>query len=59
MSAITTLFTKTCRLLIGSGAALVLTTAMTTSASAADIATTYDNSCAACPTRATRARALT
>ncbi|CAM3538118.1 MAG: cytochrome c5 [Psychrobacter glaciei] len=48
MSAITTLFTKTCRLLIGSGAALVLTTAMTTSASAADIATTYDNSCAAC-----------
>ena len=48
MSSITTLFAKTCRLLAGSGAALILTTVMITSADAADISTTYNNSCAAC-----------
>ncbi|MGP4973626.1 c-type cytochrome [Psychrobacter alimentarius] len=48
MFSITTLLNQTHRLLIGSGAALLLGGAMMTSASAANIATTYDNSCAAC-----------
>lgn len=48
MSSITTLFNKTYRVLIASGAALLLSSAMMTSASAANVADTYNNSCAAC-----------
>ncbi|WP_201533881.1 c-type cytochrome [Psychrobacter immobilis] len=48
MLSITTLFSQTYRILLGSSAAVLLTSVMMTSATAADIATTYDNSCAAC-----------
>ncbi|MGP9688761.1 c-type cytochrome [Psychrobacter sp. AOP22-C1-C5] len=48
MFSITTIFSQTYRILIGSGAALLLSSVMMTSANAADIATTYNNSCAAC-----------
>ncbi|MDN5561912.1 c-type cytochrome [Psychrobacter glacincola] len=48
MVSINALFIQTYRVLIGSGAALLLSSAIMTSANAADIATTYDNSCAAC-----------
>ena len=48
MVSINALFSQTCRVLIGSGAALLLSSAIMTSANAADIAATYDNSCAAC-----------
>ena len=48
MLSITTLFSQTYRILLGSSAAVLLTSVMMTSATAADIATTYNNSCAAC-----------
>jgi len=48
MISITTLFSQTYRTLIGSIAALLLSSVMITSVSAADIATTYNNSCATC-----------
>lgn len=48
MVSINVLFSQTYRVLIGSGAALLLSSAIMTSANAADIAATYDNSCAAC-----------
>ena len=48
MVSINALFSQTYRVLIGSGAALLLSSAIMTSANAADIAATYDNSCAAC-----------
>lgn len=48
MLSITTLFSHTYRILLGSSAAVLLTSVMMTSATAADIATTYNNSCAAC-----------
>lgn len=48
MLSITTLFSQTYRILLGGSAAVLLTSVMMTSATAADIATTYDNSCAAC-----------
>ena len=48
MVSINALFSQTYRVLVGSGAALLLSSAIMTSANAADIATTYDNSCAAC-----------
>ncbi|MEN6669873.1 c-type cytochrome [Psychrobacter sp. B38] len=53
MFSITKIFSQTPRTLIGNAAGLLLTgllasSAMMTSAQAADIATTYDNSCAAC-----------
>lgn len=48
MLSITTLFSQTYRILLGRSAAVLLTSVMMTSATAADIATTYDNSCAAC-----------
>ena len=48
MVSINALFIQTYRVLIGSGAALLLSSAIMTSANAADIAATYDNSCAAC-----------
>lgn len=48
MFSITTIFSQTYRILIGSGAALLLSSVMMTSVNAADIATTYNNSCAAC-----------
>lgn len=48
MFSITTLFSQAYRILIGSGAALLLSSVMMTSTQAADIATTYNNSCAAC-----------
>ncbi|MBE0407584.1 c-type cytochrome [Psychrobacter sp. AOP22-C1-22] len=52
MSSITTLFSQTYRMMIGGGTALLLAlflnSAMISSAGAANIATTYDNSCATC-----------
>ncbi|MGE6361399.1 c-type cytochrome [Psychrobacter cibarius] len=48
MVSINALFSQTYRVLIGSGAVLLLSSAIMTSANAADIAATYDNSCAAC-----------
>lgn len=48
MFSITTHFRQSFRALLGSGAVLLLSSAVMTSAGAADIATTYDNSCAAC-----------
>ncbi|WLG14102.1 c-type cytochrome [Psychrobacter cibarius] len=48
MVSINALFSRTYRVLVGSGAALLLSSAIMTSANAADIAATYDNSCAAC-----------
>ena len=48
MVSINALFSQTYRVLVGSGAALLLSSAIMTSANAADIAATYDNSCAAC-----------
>lgn len=48
MVLINALFSQTYRVLVGSGAALLLSSAIMTSANAADIAATYDNSCAAC-----------
>ncbi|WP_198334260.1 c-type cytochrome [Psychrobacter namhaensis] len=48
MFSITTRFRQSFRALLSSGAVLLLSSAMMTSAGAADIATTYDNSCAAC-----------
>lgn len=48
MYSITTLFAKTGRALGGSVAALVISTAMISSGVAADTATNYSNSCAAC-----------
>ena len=48
MFSITEIFAKSCRFLVTSGAALIISTAMISHASAADTATTYNNSCAAC-----------
>lgn len=48
MVSINALFSQTYRVLVGSGAVLLLSSAIMTSANAADIAATYDNSCAAC-----------
>lgn len=48
MFSLTTLFNQTHRLLVGGSAALLFSGAMMINANAADIATTYDNSCAAC-----------
>lgn len=48
MSIITTLFANSARVLVASGSAFILSSVMITSAGAADIATTYNNSCAAC-----------
>ena len=48
MVSINAFFSQTYRVLVGSGAALLLSSAIMTSANAADIAATYDNSCAAC-----------
>ena len=48
MVSINALFSQIYRVLVGSGAALLLSSAIMTSANAADIAATYDNSCAAC-----------
>lgn len=48
MFSITTLFNKTYRVLTASGAVLLLSSVMMTSASAANVADTYNNSCAAC-----------
>ncbi|MDN3397989.1 c-type cytochrome [Psychrobacter sp. APC 3426] len=48
MFSITTLFNKTYRVLTASGVVLLLSSAMMTSASAANVADTYNNSCAAC-----------
>ena len=48
MISITTLFSQTYRTLIGGTTALLLSAGIMVNASAADIATTYDNSCAAC-----------
>ncbi|MBE0441681.1 MULTISPECIES: c-type cytochrome [unclassified Psychrobacter] len=48
MSSITTLLSKTYCHLIGRSAVLLLSSIIMTGANAADIATTYDNSCAAC-----------
>lgn len=48
MVSINALFSHTYRVLVGSGAVLLLSSAIMTSANAADIAATYDNSCAAC-----------
>ena len=48
MVLINALFSQTYRVLVGSGAVLLLSSAIMTSANAADIAATYDNSCAAC-----------
>lgn len=48
MFSITTRFSQAYHLLMGSTAALLLSSAMMTSAHAADTATTYNNSCAAC-----------
>ena len=48
MFPITTLFSQTYRTVIGMGTALLLSGVMMTGANAADIATTYNNSCAAC-----------
>lgn len=48
MVSINALFSQTYRVLIGSGVVLLLSSAIMTSANAADIAATYDNSCAAC-----------
>lgn len=48
MFSINALFSQTYRVLVGSGAVLLLSSAIMTSANAVDIAATYDNSCAAC-----------
>lgn len=48
MFSITDIFAKSYRFLATSGAALIISTAMISHASAADTATTYNNSCAAC-----------
>lgn len=49
MVSINALFSQIYRFLIGSGAVLLLiSSVIMTSANAADIATSYDNSCAAC-----------
>lgn len=48
MFSITTTFSKISRILAASGAALLLSSAVMTSANAADTATIYNNSCAAC-----------
>ncbi len=48
MSSITTLFNKTYRVSIAIGAAVLLSSTMMTSANAANVADTYNNSCAAC-----------
>ncbi|MCG3872161.1 MULTISPECIES: c-type cytochrome [Psychrobacter] len=48
MVSINAFFSQTYRVLVGSGAVLLLSSAIMTSANAADIAATYDNSCAAC-----------
>lgn len=48
MVSINALFSQIYRVLVGSGAALLLSSVIMTSANAADIAATYDNSCAAC-----------
>ena len=48
MVSINALFSQTYRVLVGSGAVLLLSSTIMTSANAADIAATYDNSCAAC-----------
>ena len=48
MVSINALFSQTYRVLVGSGAVLLLSSAIMTSTNAADIAATYDNSCAAC-----------
>ncbi|MGO1281666.1 MAG: c-type cytochrome [Psychrobacter sp.] len=48
MSSITTLLSKTYRNLVSCSAVLLLSSIIMTGANAADIATTYDNSCAAC-----------
>lgn len=48
MVSINALFSQIYRFLIGSGALLLLSSVIMTSANAADIAASYDNSCAAC-----------
>ena len=48
MSLLTILYSQTYRVLTVSGAAWLLSSAMMVGAHAATIATTYDNSCAAC-----------
>ena len=48
MLSITTIFANSYRLLASTSAALILSTAMISNAGAADIATTYTDSCAAC-----------
>ncbi len=49
MVSINALFSQIYRFLIGSGAvSLLISSVIMTSANAADIATSYDNSCAAC-----------
>ena len=48
MLSMTKIFAKTNRFLIGGVSAVVLSTAMTMGAGAADISTTYTESCAAC-----------
>ncbi|MGO2339716.1 MAG: c-type cytochrome [Psychrobacter sp.] len=48
MSSITTLLSKTYRNLVSCSAVLLLSSIIMAGANAADIATTYDNSCAAC-----------
>ena len=48
MFSITDIFAKSYRFLAASSAALIIGTATIISAGAADIATSYNNSCAAC-----------
>ena len=48
MFSITDIFAKSYRFLAASSAALIIGTATISSAGAADIATSYNNSCAAC-----------
>ena len=48
MSSITTLFTNSYRLLASTSVALIMSTAVMSNAGAADIAKTYNDSCAAC-----------
>ena len=48
MFSINKLLNKSHKAIIASGTALILSTIMLSPANAADIATTYDNSCAAC-----------
>ena len=48
MVSINALFSQIYRFLIGSGAVLLLSSVIMTSANAADIAASYNNSCAAC-----------